>query len=138
MNGVINRTHFHASTAPDGRSSSKCVISAGESSVKIDAMTTTQVRAFTTEQIGALTTDQIGALSFVHLGALTTDELVAFSTDQMAALTGDQIQGFTTTQMTEASRRGSEQMGHTSVSLILWHTRQYFTSRFIRAMASTN
>src|SRR5574344_340136 len=36
---------------------------------------------------------------------------------------------FSTTHIVEASLRGSEQIGQTSVSLILWHTLQYFTSR---------
>ena len=37
---------------------------------------------------------------------------------------------FSTTQMSDLSRRLSEQIWHTSVSEILWHTLQYFTSCF--------
>ena len=43
-----------------------------------------------------------------------------------------------TTQTTEASRCGLEQMRHVSVSDILWHTLQYFTSCFSVTMALPN
>ena len=43
---------------------------------------------------------------------------------------------FSTTQTTEASRRGSEQIEQTSLSEMLWQTLQYFTSCFTRITAS--
>ena len=46
------------------------------------------------------------------------------------------LRTFSTTQMVEASRRGLAQISQTSVSDILWHTRQYFTSRRSRKMLS--
>ena len=131
--GYIDKAHINPSEAPESVKSELAKINKRQDDI------IRFIRHYEEEQLNPMirATNSI-ALRFDAIGKTLETLILSQLETSQEKHTAITSRMFSTTQTTEASRCGLEQMRHVSVSDILWHTLQYFTSCFSVTMALPN